>query len=255
MSEKKCFVITPIGKDDSEIRDHSDKLLKHIIQPIVEKLGYNEPMRADKILTPGIITMQIVEHLVNDDLVIADLTGGNPNVFYELAIRHITKKPIVQLIKKGDHIPFDVTVIRTIEFDLKDLDNVEQCKKMLEDQIREAEKNPTMISSLIPATLDLIEPYKASKPLEKKMEDMIGILLKILPIQLDIHKDMRAVLDGYRSGGQPLLGLLGAYDLDQIRKNMLAKALAEGGQWCAQKSSQMQTDVSGGTPPGNEPKK
>jgi hypothetical protein len=87
------------------------------------------------------------------------------------------------------------------------------------------------------------------------MEDMIGILLKILPIQLDMHKDIREVLDRYKSGGQPMLGLLGAYDLDQMRKNALGMVIGEGGPWGTLKSSQIQTDVSGGTPQGNKLKK
>ncbi len=77
---------------------------------------------------PGIISRQIVSHLLDADLVIADLTGRNPNVFYELAIRHATGKPFIQLITKGEVIPFDVDHQRTILFDRTDLDDVDACK-------------------------------------------------------------------------------------------------------------------------------
>jgi len=51
-------------------------------------------IRADKISEPGIITTQIIGHIVDAELVIADLTDKNPNVFYELAIRHAIRNPI-----------------------------------------------------------------------------------------------------------------------------------------------------------------
>jgi len=60
--------------------------------------------------------MQVYERLVSADLVIADLSGGNPNVFYELAVRHMTRKPFVQLLIKGEALPFDVAPERTVHF-------------------------------------------------------------------------------------------------------------------------------------------
>jgi len=68
--EKKiCFVISPIGEEGSETRERSDQVLKHIITVSVEQLGY-EVIRADKISEPGIITTQIIEHIVDAELVI-----------------------------------------------------------------------------------------------------------------------------------------------------------------------------------------
>ncbi len=94
---KVCFAVTPIGEEGSEIRRRSDQVLRYIIEPVMANLDY-ETVRADRISQPGMITNQVIEHLIDDDLVVADLTGSNPNVFYELAIRHATRKPIVTLI-------------------------------------------------------------------------------------------------------------------------------------------------------------
>lgn len=52
---------------------------------------------------------------------IADLSFGNPNVFYELALRHASKKPAVQLIRSSDHLPFDVGQFRTVVLDMTDI--------------------------------------------------------------------------------------------------------------------------------------
>lgn len=120
MEEKNCFVIAPIGELDSDTRKRSDQILKHIIKPAVSSCGY-KAIRADEIDKPGIITSQVIQRVVNDPLVIADLTERNPNVFYELAIRHAIRKPLVQLIQKGERIPFDVAGTRTIQVDHTDL--------------------------------------------------------------------------------------------------------------------------------------
>jgi len=58
-----------------------------------------------------------MRYLRKSDLVIADLTYHNPNVFYELAVRHLNKKPVIHLIKKGEKIPFDINDRRTIFYE------------------------------------------------------------------------------------------------------------------------------------------
>src|SRR5215217_1908457 len=114
MPSKSCFVIAPIGERDSEIRKRSDKVLRQIIRPAVKECGY-EAVRADEIEKPGLISRQVVRRIMDDDLVVADLTGHNPNVFYELAVRHAVGKPLVQLIDRDEKVPFDVSTMRTIE--------------------------------------------------------------------------------------------------------------------------------------------
>jgi hypothetical protein len=54
-------------------------------------------------------------------LVVADLTDGNANVSYELALRHVVGKPVVQMVAKGQQIPFDVMDTRTISFDINEV--------------------------------------------------------------------------------------------------------------------------------------
>lgn len=136
---KDCFIICPLGMVNSDARKKSDTLLKHVFQPVLDNNNY-KAIRADQIPKVGLITSQIINLIIESPLVIADLTDSNPNVFYELAIRHATRKPYIQVIEKGQKIPFDISGIRTIEIDLKDLDNVENAKKEIEDHILEFEK-------------------------------------------------------------------------------------------------------------------
>ncbi len=78
-------------------------------------------IRADQIGEPGMITTQVLECLKNAKLAIADLSYLNPNVFYEVALRHALRLPVVQLIRKADKLPFDVNQSRTLVFDTSDI--------------------------------------------------------------------------------------------------------------------------------------
>jgi hypothetical protein len=136
---EECFIICPIGNESSEQRKRSDKLLKHVFKPVLDRNGY-KALRADQIPKVGFITTQIINLIIESPLVIADLTDSNPNVFYELAIRHAIRKPYIQVIEKGQKIPFDLSGIRTIEIDITDLDNVESAIKEIDKHILEFKK-------------------------------------------------------------------------------------------------------------------
>jgi len=134
-NSKTCFIICPIGSEESETRKRSDQVLKHIVTPAVRQCGYEDPVRADSITEPGNIASQVIQRIYDADLVVADLTERNPNVFYELAVRHAAKKPVIMMMKAGGTIPFDVAQDRVIFYDHKDLDSAEKCKKDIVKQI------------------------------------------------------------------------------------------------------------------------
>ena len=132
---KKCFVVCPISDENSDIRKRSNQLLKHIIKPACENCGFDEPERIDLIANPNSITDKILECLRTYELVVADLSEHNPNVFYELGYRMALNKPTILLKSKSDTIPFDVANINTIDYDLKDLDKVEETRNRLSSMI------------------------------------------------------------------------------------------------------------------------
>lgn len=116
---KICFYITPIGKEDSEERRHADFLMEYIIKPAVKEFDL-VVIRADQMGKPGMIGKQVIEHILKSRLVIADLSFHNPNVFYELCLRHATRLPTVQVKREVDNIPFDVNQYRTIPIETRD---------------------------------------------------------------------------------------------------------------------------------------
>jgi hypothetical protein len=156
-SRKLCFVISPIGGEETTTRKWADQTIKHLIRPAVEAHGL-EVKRADEEDRAGIITTHIIQRLVTADLVVADLTGRNPNVFYELAVRHVTRKPLIQIIRAEDEIPFDVQAMRTVKFELNDPDALEVARDALDRQVAavlEEEELETPISQAVGQQLAL----------------------------------------------------------------------------------------------------
>lgn len=117
--QRMCFFIAPIGEDGSEARKHSDLVLRQLVEPALN--GDLDIVRADAIDESGMITSQVIEYISRARLVIADLSFHNPNVFYELALRHACRKPVIHLIRKADKIPFDLTQSRVIQIDTTDI--------------------------------------------------------------------------------------------------------------------------------------
>ncbi len=187
MAQKTCFVIAPIGEAESETRKRSDQILKHVISPAVAECGY-EPVRADQISEPGMITSQIIQHIVEDSLVIADLTDRNPNVFYELAIRHAIRKPLVQLIKKGEQIPFDVAGTRTIHVNHHDLDSAEEAKKEIISQIQSLEKDSSKLETPISVSLDLQILRQSDNPEQRSLADVLSVVTELRSSITSIEK-------------------------------------------------------------------
>lgn len=189
---KTCFVICPIGGDKSTSRIRSDRVLKYIIRPILEAGGYKVE-RADQLDEPGIITNQIVKKIVECDILIADLSEANPNVFYELALRHGLKKPFIHMIDASEKIPFDNSQVRTIQFDIKDLDSVDNAKNQLKAQLDSIERGEAVAESPISVAFDL-EALKAGGA-----EDT-GILSVLLDEVMMLGREVRGMRHSPSSG-------------------------------------------------------
>jgi len=190
MSESKdCFVISPIGEQGSETRERSDQVLEYVIKDAIEEYGYH-PVRADEISEPGIITTQIIERVLESPLVIADLTGQNPNVFYELAVRHAARLPVIQLIDSEQEIPFDIANTRTVHFTLSDVEAYETAKSEIQNQIESIEEGDDEVDNPVSVAVDLQLWRESGDP---EQEDMADVVERITELQGSIRAVERLV--------------------------------------------------------------
>lgn len=129
---KKCFIITPIGDQESLIFRKAKGVIESVIKPILNENGFSDVKPAYEINTSGMINTQIINRIIEDDLVVVNLTGNNPNVMYELCLRHIVAKPIIQICENGTVLPFDIKDNRTI-FYKDDMLGVDELRNSFEN--------------------------------------------------------------------------------------------------------------------------
>jgi len=178
-----CFIITPIGAPDSDINKKTNGLLSAVIEPVLRGLKF-KAVPAHHIASPGSIPKQILRHLVEDKLVIANLTGLNPNVMYELAVRHAVKLPLVMMAEYGTDLPFDVKDQRTIFYDDSYV-GVEKCKVQLETAIQTVlapeyvAENPIYDAIQANSIIKNIAPESNEDYLFTKLEQMEAVLMSV----------------------------------------------------------------------------
>lgn len=113
-----CFVVMPFGKNAAE-RKWFAGWYEVVIKPSIEDCGYRAVLAAAED-QPGAINDEIRLHLAKDPMVVVDLGGyepddtPNPNVMYELGIRHAFNLPVVVMAWEGQNLPFDVGNQRAI---------------------------------------------------------------------------------------------------------------------------------------------
>lgn len=151
--KKRCFIITPIGEPESEIRKKADGVINAVVKPIVEQFGY-DLICPHEMAKNGSITQQIIEELLNDELVIANLTGLNANVMYELAIRHATQKPVITISEKNTKLPFDIATERTLFYE-DNMFQVNVLRQELERMIKEPSNSKEIDNPIFRAKFDL----------------------------------------------------------------------------------------------------
>lgn len=122
MAAEMCFVDMPFGRKAdlaSGVEIDFDQIYRVAIKPAIESLGL-EAVRGDEEQTGGIIHAAMFARLLLAEYVVADLTLANPNVFYELGIRHAAKPfTTVPIFATTHALPFDVALIRAIPYQLE----------------------------------------------------------------------------------------------------------------------------------------
>jgi hypothetical protein len=138
-SSNACFIISPIGDPGSAVREHADKTFDKILVPALTSLGL-DPKRVDHHDESGNLTAAIVTRLLESPLCIAVLTGLNPNVMYEVGVRHAWGAPVVHVAEVDTKLPTDISQYNTLfySFDSEHSTNeaVAKLKKMATSALR-----------------------------------------------------------------------------------------------------------------------
>lgn len=115
-----CFVLMPFGRklDERGRLIDFDAVYQTVLAPAVVQAGL-EPIRADEEQVGGSIHKPMFERLILCDYAIADVTGANPNVYYELGVRHAVRpRSTLIVFAEGSVLPFDIASIRGLPYRL-----------------------------------------------------------------------------------------------------------------------------------------
>lgn len=215
-SKRTCFVVSPIGPENSEIRKHANDFLELLIEPALQRYDF-DVIRADRIAQPSIITTDIVRLVQQSDLCIVDLTMHNPNVFYECGRRHETGLPCIQMIASGgDKLPFDVAGIRTVSYDLSSPRTVLESVRTLQQYI------DNIVSSGF-------KKGSGGESLSSIAQTVERIERKLSQVMLDKSSRVIGSSPGSQDLGSLLMGPLDAFEA-AIRKGDLDAAFSRLGQ-------------------------
>jgi ActR/RegA family two-component response regulator len=114
--KRKCFVIMPFSTTKSCTEEQWVEIFDNMIKPAVEDSGFDyECFRASLVI--GNIIRDILDNLNKADVVIADMTDRNPNVFYELGVRHALRNATILITQDMEHVPFDLKHYSTIKYE------------------------------------------------------------------------------------------------------------------------------------------
>lgn len=96
-----------------------DRYYEELYKPAIKEAGF-EPVRADDLFHTGSVMEQIWEQVNKAKVLLAELTGKNANVFYELGLSHARGKPVVFVAGTIDDVPFDLRHLRVITYEVRD---------------------------------------------------------------------------------------------------------------------------------------
>lgn len=129
-----CFVMMPFGQ-------WMDTYYREIYVPAIKEAGL-EPVRADELFSTGSVIEQIWEQISRAKVLLADLTGKNANVFYELGLAHAANKPVVFTTGQLEDVPFDLRHLRVAIYDVRDPAWGDKLKVSLATYLRAAKAEP-----------------------------------------------------------------------------------------------------------------
>lgn len=177
---KKCFVIMPFGKkkDIDGYEVDFDYVYHELIYKAVKELGV-DCERCDEIIDTGAIHKKMFRGIFDADMSVVDITSLNPNVFYELGVRHALHKYGTLVIRRSSNlpIPFNINGLNILGYDIDNADKLESNRKKIRDHIQKSLDTQGNDSIIYDALDDLKVERKARLigTREEKLYPLLGV--------------------------------------------------------------------------------
>ncbi len=165
-----CYVSAPFGKktnrETGAIVDHDDVYLRGI-KPAAEAAGC-DTVRADEFASGAIIQRDMLRFGISSDVFIADLGDGNPNVMYEVGVRHAARRGVaILLAPAGNRVPFNISYARVLMYEVDDSgrlrpEEVDRLLGMLRSLIQQGLAEQRNDSPVLSSSPDTASSFPAS---------------------------------------------------------------------------------------------
>lgn len=169
-AERTCFVIMPFGdkvdKDGKTI--HFDDVYDTFIEPTIKAINI-ECIRCDKIVESGGIHNKMFTNIYEADVAVVDITMLNPNVFYELGMRHTVKRNVTIIMQQaGTQIPFNISGFTIVSYKMDDPVALKEAAEQIQTMIKNGLANVQKSDSPIYEVLTNLKVDNASRSIKKK---------------------------------------------------------------------------------------
>lgn len=185
-SKLKCFVVSTIGEPGSKEREDADLVLEYLIKPAVG--DKYEVIRGDEDSNPGAITPQIVESILEADLVVADLSGFNPNVYYEVAIAHGYERPTVHLQVAVERPAFDLKDMRLVRYNLTNPRELAAAVQTLKGFATYASENPEKVRTPLSGAKQFLQIEESGDPIA---QSNLEIIEQVRRLRTEVRRALR----------------------------------------------------------------
>lgn len=191
-----CFVIMPISEVHGYDSGHFARVYEHVLKPAISRAGYNA-IRADDTNKTDYIVIGIIRKIIDSEMVLCDYSARNPNVMYELGIRHAFNKPVVLIKDRMTDKVFDIQGLRFHEYDnTLRIDSVEKDIEKISKAISEtagaaaSDVNSVIALAGIRVAAAEPEPKTVSQDTQLILEAISNIdrRLKLMEVQTDSQK-------------------------------------------------------------------
>lgn len=197
---------------DIHTEDYWNKHFESFLKPLIEECGNLDVFRSEPLR--GDILKQIIADLHDSQIVVADLTDNNPNVFWELGVRQSFKHGTITIVEEGTEIPFDISTKGTLHYYPRNHVKNENFRKKFKEAIKDCLTSPdrpdSVVLEIFPArdVSHLVQPiYHHVLPVyyKQKHRPRVGFVITNLgPIPAKVAVTVRAFL------GESDLGLIEA---------------------------------------------
>lgn len=157
---RRCFVILPYpASEEAASGPDFDAVYEELIRPVIEDLNL-DLIRADRVSRSGLIHKEMIENLLEADVVIADVTLGSPDVFFELGIRQTARRAGTVILRHAKSaVPLPISGLRALDYELEARGGIsrqqviEDCRILLRTHVKNSLDNPStdsLVHTLMP---------------------------------------------------------------------------------------------------------